>query len=168
MPSLYTLTEQMQQFIEMVDNGEIPEEAIADTLEALEGEITAKIDDIAVAVKNMQAFCAALKAEEDTLKKRRQKKERELERLTQYLTYALNTHGMDKHESARCKVSFRTSTGVRVSDTAAFLEWAKKNAPELINTKVTEAPALTTIAEALERMDVPFCEIETRKNVQIK
>ncbi len=168
MPSLYTLTAQFETFLEMVDNGEIPEEAIADTLEALEGEITAKIDDIAVAVKNMQAFCAALKAEEDTLKKRRQKKERELERITQYLTYALNTHGMDKHESARCRVSFRSSKGVKVSDPDAFMAWAREYAPELINTKVTESPALTTIAEALERMDVPFCEIETRKNIQIK
>ena len=168
MASLYTLTAQMDSFLEAVDNGDIPEEAIADTLEAIEGEITAKIDDIASAIKNITALCDALKAEENALKERRQKKERECERIKEYLAQALKTRGIEKHESARCRVSFRTSNGIKVSDTQAFLTWARKYAPELINTKVTESPALTVISDALTRMDIPYCEKETRKNIQIK
>ena len=46
--TLYELSEQYQNLLAMMD--EIPEDAFADTMEALEGEVEEKIDGIVAAI----------------------------------------------------------------------------------------------------------------------
>ena len=168
MPSLYTLTTQLADFLDAVDRGDIPEEAITDTLEALEGEIEQKIDDIASAQKHIAAFIDAIKKEEDELKRRRQQKERECERLAQYLAFAMESRGMKAFESARNKITFRTSSSTRITDESAYIEWAKENAPGTIKITASAKPVLDAIKKLTETTDVPFVVIEKKKNIQIK
>ena len=65
--SLYSLINDYQDFLEAVEAGEIPEEAITDTLEAIEGEIEVKIDNIASAIKNLTAEASMIRTEEKAL-----------------------------------------------------------------------------------------------------
>ncbi len=164
--SLYSLANDYEMFIAAVENGEIPEEAIADSLEAIEGEIDIKIDNIASAIKNMLAEAAAIKEEEKRLAERRKAKERHAERITDYLSNMMQLLGKKKYESARNKISFRISKPVKITDEAAFIEWAMNNAPEAVN--VTYKPSLSAIKEMIATADVPYAVIEENANIQIK
>ena len=49
--TLYEIATDYKNFIEAVENGEIPEEAITDTLESIQSLLEDKADNIAVAQK---------------------------------------------------------------------------------------------------------------------
>ena len=54
----------------------LKEDAIADTLESIEGEFEDKADNIACLIKTFDAEVEAIKAEEKNLKERRERKEK--------------------------------------------------------------------------------------------
>lgn len=125
---LYELAQAYQQFIDDVENGLIPEEAIADTLECITMALDEKADNIACIIKNLQAEAAAIKAEEEKLAERRKSKEKEADRLTQYLSDILLQSGHKTIETARNKISFRKNPPkVVFDDEKAFIEWAQEN-----------------------------------------
>ena len=53
--NLYEISVDYRRFQEQVESGEIPEEAIADTLEAIEGNFDDKVDSIACIIKSLLA-----------------------------------------------------------------------------------------------------------------
>ena len=61
---LYELTNDYLALLDAIDNDEIPEEAIADTLESITACIEDKADSIACLLKNLDADIVAIKAEE--------------------------------------------------------------------------------------------------------
>lgn len=166
MSRLYEITSEYRELIELIENGDIPEEAIDDTLEGIVGEFEAKIDNIACIVKNMRSLCEDIKAEVNTLMKRKQAKEREIERLEAYISRAMEAMGKASVETARNKLSFRRSEGLRVTDEEALLKWAKENAPDAVS--VSEKVSTAAIKELARTTNVPFAVIETRRNLQIK
>ena len=50
---LYEIANDYLALLQAIDEGEIPEEAIADTLEAIEGEIEFKADNLACVLKTL-------------------------------------------------------------------------------------------------------------------
>lgn len=52
--TLYSLTVQMQEILDMAESGEFDEELIANTLEGVEGEIEDKLDSYGVIVNELQ------------------------------------------------------------------------------------------------------------------
>jgi hypothetical protein len=71
MGSLYELTGEFQQVLNMAQDGEYSQEAIKDTLEAIGLEIEDKADGYAKVIKVLEGNVAALKAEESRLAGRR-------------------------------------------------------------------------------------------------
>lgn len=163
---LYELTGEFRALEAAIDAGEIPEEAIADTIEALSGEVDVKIDRILSLIKEKRRFAEAIKAEVDTLTKRLRQTERSAIWLEAYIARALEAMDREGFESPRHKVSFRKSQAVRITDEAAFIEWARKNAPEAIYVK--ETVSKTAVGKLIETTNVPFAVVETKKNIQIK
>ena len=168
MANIYQLNAALESFIEACESGEIPEEAINDTLESLEGEIDMKLDDIACACKNIEALIEDIKAEECKLEERRKRKEKQLERLKEYMKSAMLASGRSSLETARNKITFRTSRAIKVCDVPEFIKWAKDYAPQLVSVTTTEKPSLTEIKAAWGRYDMPGVTVEERKNIQIK
>lgn len=167
--SLYELTKEYQQFLTALDDGEIPEEAIEDTLEAIKGEIEVKADNIACIIKGMEAEADALKVEADKLTERMRSKRREAERLTSYLSATLLDSGTKKVETARNKISFRKSNAVFISDVEALVRWAEmSDRTELLNYKPPEV-SKTNIKKALDDGEfVPYACMQESMNIQIK
>ena len=133
---LYEIAEEYQNFLDAVEAGEIPEEALADTLESISSLLEDKADNIACLIKNMTAEAAAIKAEEDKLAERRKTKERRIEGLKKYLSFALQQSGKTKIETARNNISFRkTPPKLIVEDEAAFKIWASTEKPEFLTFK---------------------------------
>ena len=110
--TLYEIKDSYLEFLELVANGEIPEEAIADTKEFLEVDFTDKVDNIASYIKNLTAEAFAIREEEKALAERRQAKEAKIERLKDYLSVNLQALGRDVVETSRNRVSFRKSTSL--------------------------------------------------------
>jgi dsRNA-specific ribonuclease len=165
--NLYELTNDYLALLEAIDNDEIPEEAIADTLEAIEGAIEIKADSIACLLKNLDAECIAIKAEESRLAERRKAKEKAHERIKQYLSETLQRAGLDKIETARNRITFRKSESVEVVE-EVFISWARLHRDDLL-TYAEPKVNKTEIKKALKSGDeIVGAELRVNNNIQIK
>jgi hypothetical protein len=167
---LYEITGELQKLIEDIEEGCIPEEAIADTLGMVEEDFLDKVDNVACAFKNLLAEAEAIKAEADKLKDRFEKKKAVAERLKEYLSLNLQAVGKDKYESAKNQISFRKSEALALEDEAGFIEWCKKWKNEFLTVK---EPTITVDKKAVkEALANGFthlgAKIETKMNIQIK
>lgn len=164
---LYELTKDYMALMQAIDNEDLPEEAIADTLEAITAGIEEKADSIACMLKNLDAECKAIKAEEERLAERRKAKENTAERIKQYLSESLQSAGLDKIETARNRITFRKSESVEV-DEASFIIWAQKNRDDLLTYSAPKVNK-TEIKKALKSGDeIVGAELRIKNNIQIK
>lgn len=164
---LYEIANDYLALMQAIENDEIPEECIADTLEAVKGEIEIKADNIACMLKNLDADIVAIKAEETRLAERRKTKERTHERIKQYLSDTLVSLNIDKVETARNNISFRKSEAVELNE-EAFIEWASANRDDLLTYSAPKANK-TEIKKALKSgAEIIGAELVTKQNIQIK
>ena len=166
---LYEIAAEYENFMTAIENGEIPEEAIGDTLEGITSLLDEKADNIACLIKNLTAEAEAIKAEEDRLKARRTAKLNRAARLTEYLSTTLQNAGYTKIETARNNISFRQNPPSVVFDNeTAFIEWANEHCKSLLTydkPTVNKTAIKTAINEGLELAGV---RIERKLNIQIK
>lgn len=85
-------------------------------IEELQGELSDKMEGCGVYLKGLRADVEALKAEEASLKKRRQITERKAERMEDYIQDVLNNRFDGKFETSKVKLSMRRSSRVEVID----------------------------------------------------
>lgn len=165
---LYEIANDYLALLNAIDNDEIPEEAIADTLEAITGEIEVKADNIACLLKNLDADIVAIKAEETRLAERRKAKEKSVERIKQYLSDTLQIMGIDKIETARNKIGFRRSESVEVLDEHSFIEWAQENRADLLTYSAPKVNK-TEIKKALKSgAEIVGAQLVSNMNIQLK
>lgn len=165
---LYEIAVEYQNFLEAIENGDIPEEAIIDTLESITSILEDKADNIACLIKNMSAEAEAIKVEEAKLSERRKAKEKQVDRLKEYLSTTLLASGYTKIETARNKITFRKSESVAVDDEAEFIKWAMGNEDAYLTYK---DPTInkTAVKEALKNgIELNGVRIESKQNLQIK
>lgn len=163
---LYEIANEYLALMQAIDNDEIPEEAIADTLEAIKGEIEVKADNIACLLKNIEADIMAIKAEETRLAERRKAKEKAYDRLKEYLSDMLQRVNIGKVETARNNISFRKSEVVEV-DHETFFAWAVANRSDLF-TYSAPKPNKTEIKKALKSGDeIIGASLITKQNIQL-
>lgn len=166
--SLYSITTEYQRLIADIEDGIIPEEAIADTLDSVTGEWEERAEAVVSAIKNISAEARAIAAEEAALKARKLKKENTVKRLSQYFASAMLSIGRISYESAKHSVSFKKSEAVQITDMDAFLEYARENLPDALRRKETVEPDKDFIKKLLKESELPFVTLEIRQNIQIK
>lgn len=160
--------EQFSSFCEMVDSGELPEEAVLDTLDSITGGIEEKLDNIACIYKQTMYEAAMMKAEEVNMRARRKAKENAAERLKAYMSSAMQAVDLSKIETARNRLSFRKSEKVTFEDEESFVQWAQEYNPDLLTFKTPE-PNKTVIKKILScGQPIEGCRIEPCMNLQIK
>lgn len=165
---LYELAKDYLSLMQAIENEEIPEEAIADTLESIEAGIEEKADNIGCLLKNLAAEIAAIKVEENRLAERRKAKENTYERIKTYLSETLQRLDIKKVETARNSITFRKSEAVEVPDEQLFLDWALANKIELL-TYPSPKINKTEIKKALKAGEKVECaQLVTNFNIQIK
>lgn len=166
---MYELSNAYAALLTAIDNGEIPEECIADTLESIELPLEEKADNIACLIKELTYDAEKIKAEEDKLKARRTAKLKRAERLTEYLSECLTNSGRTKIETARNVISFRKTPGkVVIDNEKGFVEWAQKHADGFL--KYT-APTInkTAIADYINSGgQLEGVRIESSANISIR
>ncbi len=163
---LYEIANDYLALMQAIDEGEVPEEAIADTLEAIEGEIEVKADNLACVLKTLEAEAAAIKAEEKKLAERRRQKENAGERIKTYLSDVLQRLNINKLESARNKITFRKSESVVLGED--FIAWAQVHRDDLLSYSEPTANKTAIKAALKEGAEIEGAYIESRQNIQIK
>lgn len=166
--SLYSITTEWQRLITAIEDGEIPEEAIHDTIEGLQGEWEERAEAVTSAIKNLMSEAEMIKAEEDALKARRNAKENTAQRLSEYLSASMQAVGCANYESPRHSVSFKKSNAVVITDENAFIEYAFVECPKALRRKESIEPDKTVIKKMLETAEIPYVRLEERLNIQIK
>lgn len=162
--TLYEITQAMLECCDM-ETGEVIDTA---RLDALQMERTAKLESVALWIKNLESDVEAYKVEMESFAARRKAAERKIESLKDYLSNAL---GGEKFSTTKCAVSFRKSEKVEILDEDHFRSWAvQHNRPDLL-TIAQPKISLTAVKNALkagEPLDGSYAELVQRNNIQIK
>ena len=113
-------------------------------LDALQMERDAKIENVALWIKDLKAEAEAIKAEKMALAERQKVAENKAESLKNWLAYALDGK---KFNTARCAISFRKTEKVEISDVGMIR--LMKEHDELLTYRDPE-PNKTAIKQALK------------------
>lgn len=121
--NLYEISSDYAKFIEAFDNGDIPEEAFADTLDGIHGMFEDKCVAVACSIKNDDAMLNALKAEKVSMEKRIAALEKTRNSKAGYLMRSMESVGVDRLKNdPRAQISIKKNPPkVVFSDKAAFL-----------------------------------------------
>lgn len=124
-----------------IETGEVID---TERLDALQMERDAKIENVALWIKDLKAEAEAIKAEKMALAERQRVAENKAESLKNWLAYALDGQ---KFSTAKCDVSFRKTEKVEISDVGMIR--LMKEHDELLTYKEPE-PNKTAIKQALK------------------
>lgn len=162
---LYEISNTYQDFLNAVESGDIPEEAVADTLEGIQGDFNEKADNIACIIKNLSAEADAIKAERDALSERLKAKQNRANYFKQYLSSAMAAMKIQKVETARNAISFRKSTSCFIADEEDF----KQCHTDLCKKELVVTIPRADIAKMLKSgEEISGAELRTKQNLQIK
>lgn len=162
---LYEIKERYIKLMDMIEDGSIPEDAIADTLESIEGEFEDKVDNIASLIKSLNAEAGAIYEEEKRLEERRKRKEKNIDSLKSYLSATMLQLGKSKFESSKNVLSFRKSTSVWIPDEETF----KTKHPDLCKTETVVKISKSDISELLKAgQEVDGAQLVEKQNLQVK
>lgn len=99
MSTLYQLTEAYQELLSMALDPDIDPEALADTMEAIDGEIEVKADGYAKVMKTLDADVSAIKAEIARLTERKKSIETNIDRMKRALESSMRATGKTKFKT---------------------------------------------------------------------
>ena len=164
MTTLYNLTGQYLELAELADDPNMPEDALADTLEGLEGEIEIKAQALLQVVSGIQSDTTAIDNEIKRLSIRKKVMENRVTRLRQYLFDNMTATGINKISCPLFKITLSKPRPMVVVDNADLIP------DSYIKTTIHKAPIKADILAALKRGDaVPGCVMgESKRALLIK
>ena len=162
-----TIFEIDRQKLDLIENSVDPEtgELILDEsqLEALQMDRDRKIENLLMLYKDTLAQSKVIKDEIENLKGRQSVLDNKAERLKRF---AENVLKGEKFETAKVKVSYRSSEAVEISD--SFIAWAKANRDDLLKYKEPEIDK-KAVKDALKNNEEIVGAALTKKlNMQVK
>ena len=96
MAKLYELTEQYNNLLELMDNPDVPQELLDESLNSINDELDVKLENIAKVIKSMEVDVKGLKEEEKRLADRRKSLENKIQNLKDYAENAMRATGVKK------------------------------------------------------------------------
>ena len=155
MANLYEIDQGILSCLD-AETGEIIDPELLNTL-LMERE--AKVEGVALWIKNLESDILALKAEKDAFAEREAQAKKKVESLKKWLAEALEGQ---KFSTAKCAVSFRRSVQVEILDENAIPE-------DLLVETVVKRPNKVTIKERLKNgEDIIGCRLVENLNTQIR
>lgn len=163
---LYELAASWNEFLAHLD--EIPEEAVADTLAAIEGEFEDKADSIAVIMKQLEAEAEAIEKEAAALTVRAKSRRKKIDWLKNYIKQQMQAVGKKKIETARNVITLSGSAPKVILDDA-FIAWAIGEKRFDLLKMQRPVPDKTAIKKALQDgAEIPFVALEEGASLTIR
>lgn len=133
MYTMYELTDNFMAVLEMASDPEIPPEAIADTLERIEGEIELKAQSYAIIIKELEGEAVKLKTEETRLLSKRKSLENNIKRIKDNLFNAMKITGKEKFKTDLFSFGIQKSPAKLVIDDSSLIpeKYYVEQAPKL-------------------------------------
>lgn len=162
MSTLYSLTEEYQELMSMALDPDVDPEALADTLEGIEGEIEYKADGYAKVMRNLEADASAIKAEIARLTERKKHIEANVDRMKKSLETAMRLTG---------KTKFKTSLfsfNIQKNPAALKIDNPDRVPEEFL---IPQDPKINTTAikkELKEGTVFDWCHLEQGESLRIK
>lgn len=158
---LYEMKKEYEDLYEAImdADGDATEE-LMERMANLAEEKQEKYENTACLIKSLVSDAAAIKAEKSVLAERQSSIEAHAERLKVLLSMVMQSAGDDKFETARCRLSFRSSKSVDVTNEALVPEEYKE-----ITIKVKKSDISAAMKNGKE---VPGCGWKENQNLQIK
>lgn len=123
MNTLYELTNEYLQLLEMAEDPDVDPETLADTMEAIGGEIEDKADGYARVMKQIEANAAGIKSEIDRLTARKTSMENNIKRMKESLQAAMEATGKKKFKTALFSFNIQKNpTSLKIDDLDAVPE----------------------------------------------
>ena len=158
--NLYEMTEAARQLYDMYSAGDLPEEAVNDTLEGL--GVEGKIEDYCHVIGQFNADVVMFDNEIERLKTKKDAAKRGIDRMKAALSAYMQATNTEKTKAGTFALSFRKSEAVIIKDELAL-------PTEYVKTKTTTAPDKTAIKNAIKSGEVvPGAELQVNHNLQIK
>lgn len=99
MSSIYEITGDYMRLMDMMDDPELDQQTLNDTLEGIEGEFEVKAEAYAKVMKNLEADAEGLKNEIDRLTQRKRAIDNNIKRLKETLQSAMTFTGKTKFKT---------------------------------------------------------------------
>ena len=113
MANIYELTGQFIQLLEMLEDEEVNEQVIMDTLESVEYEIEDKADGCAKIIKALEADVEGIKKENDRLTSRKKTYENRIKQLKENLEMCMKATGKKKFTTDLFSFNIQKNGGKR-------------------------------------------------------
>lgn len=169
--TLYEIADEYKTFVQMVEDGLIEDaQAIDDTLEGIQQEFDAKLENISCLFKSLTVEADALEAEAKHLQERATYKRRVCDRLKNYVSTQMQSIGQNKLETARVRLSFRKSESVSITDEQTLFNSVREaGMGDLVSVVETLKFDKKGIKQALkDGTALDGAEVITTNNLQIK
>jgi hypothetical protein len=164
---LYEISERYASFLKSCEDGEVPDEAVPDTLEALGAEFDEKADSICCFIKNLNAETRAINKEIEALSERKKLKLKCSEQLTEYLKSQMEFIGKTKIETPRNKITVKNNPESVLLE-GDFLKWARENADEFLKCKDPEPDKLKIKEHLKSGGKLKHARLIQTKRIEIK
>lgn len=162
MATIYELTEEYRVLLELAEDPEVDPETLADTLEALGGEIEEKADGYAKVMKQLEADAAALKFEEKRLSSRRTVCENNIKRMKAALQAAMEATGKKKFKTDLFSFGIQKNPAKLVIDD-------DRHIPHDFMIQPDPVPNNKAIRDALnEGFEFGWCHLEQTESLRIR
>ena len=123
--TLYELTNDYMNLLELAEDPDIDEQAFMDTLEGIEGALEDKAEGYAKVIRTLEGDAAACDAESKRLRNKKQTIENNIKRMKTALQFAMQATGKTKFKTALFSFGIQKNPAAVVMD-EAYIE----NIPE--------------------------------------
>ena len=155
--TLYELSKDYIYLLEVAEDPDIDPEALADTMEGIEGAIEDKAEGYVCVIKELEGQAAKFDAEIDRLTKQKNVFQNNIKRIKETLMNAMIDMGKEKIPTEHFKISVAKNGGLQ----PMVIDVDLKDIPEEYITRKPE-PNNAKIREALKTGDLPFAHLEER------
>lgn len=164
MTALYLLTQEFREVAEKLADADLPDEVIADTLEALQFPIEEKAKNVAMVIRNMEASAKAIKDAADGMLLRAKAEENRAKNLKAYLQSAMVATGISKIESPYFVIGLRNNPESVVIDAESQIP-----ADYMREIPASYSPDKAAIKAAIKSgIQVPGVHLSTSQRLDIK
>lgn len=121
--TLYEISAQLRELQTLAESDDLPAEVIADTLDAVAGDLAVKSRNIACLIGNLEATAGAIEEAAKAMQARAQRLRRRAESVRAYLLYHLLATGTRKIECPEFVIAVRANPpAVRIAEGAELPE----------------------------------------------